>query len=429
MDSSENTHQPAEIAQMMASPSAPPLSRAERREKAVADALRTLIRDLQMEQFGVAGLPSAAELDLQLRLRVKPGDNWSLAFEPSLSGQVLHQLQEAGATREAYRSGHCHCFRCQSSVCEHSAPPGPLSVFRGYSATGVPEWTDLHQVLLESKDERVDRLFAARPEVLAAVQLGHGLKVDQLSSFGRSSKTYSILGQVVVGYLLLPHRRTDPNADRRLAITFQAVETRGRDGAVQVSLNTLAGPLPAADFEELLASDWEPWVYRARELAARALEAIERRAAAARTASRPDDVQAAMRRVPLVLRRLAEFLERGHRQGQRRTRHVEDRRHENRPVHKALDDAREATVEALYHDEKTETWVVCGPQGRTHVFNDEGRHVTSLFLKPEAVQFRLRTRRWRKATGEEGETFRKRITAFPCAASPGGSADRSEGSR
>lgn len=392
-----------------------PLSRAERRSKAVADALRTLIRDVQMDQFGVAGMPAADDIDVHLRVRVKPSDNWALEFDPPLPDQVIRQLQDAGATREAYRAGHCHCFRCGSSTCEHSVPPGSLSVFKGYSATGTPEWTDLHQVFLEARDERVDRLFAGRPDVLAMVQLGHGLRQAQLSSFGRSSKTYSILGQVAVGYLLLPHHRGDVSAERRLALTFQAIETRGRDGAIQVRLNTLAGRLTAEAFDELLASDWEPWVYRARELAARALEAIERRAVSARAGNRPDDVQAAMRRVPVVLRRLAEFLERGHRQGQRRTRHAEDRREENRPVHKALEDAREATAEALYHDEKTQTWVVFGPQGRTHVFNDEGRHVTSLFLKPEAVEFRLRTRRWRRVTPEEAAAFKQR----PLVARPG----------
>ena len=33
-------------------PAAPALSRAERRERAVADALRTLIRDLHLDRFG-----------------------------------------------------------------------------------------------------------------------------------------------------------------------------------------------------------------------------------------------------------------------------------------------------------------------------------------------------------------------------------------
>lgn len=392
-------------------PPARPLSRAERREKAVSDALRTLIRDLQMDQFGAGDLNATGELEMKLRLRVKPGENWMLAFDPPLSDQVAGQLQEAGAVREVYRTGFCHCFRCGSSACEHSVPPGALSVFKGYSATGLPEWTDLHQVFVEARDERVDRLFAARPGVLAMVQLGHGLRQAQLSSFGRSSKTYSILGQVAVGYLQLPHRHADAGGDRRLALTFQVVETRGKDGAIQIRLNTLAGRLTATEFEELLASDWEPWLYRARELAVRAIEAIERRAASARSTNRPEDAQAAMRRVPVVLRRLAEFLERGHRQGQRRTRHVEERRQENRPVHKALEDAREAGIGALYHDEKTETWIVCGPQGRTHVFNDEGRHVTSLVLKPDAVAFRLRTRRWRRATVEEAAAFKQRPLA------------------
>ena len=127
---------------------------------------------------------------------------------------------------------------------------------------------------------------------------------------------------------------------------------------------------------DLLASGWQAGVYRARETAAAAVEAIERRARGA-------DAQAAreaMKQVPVVLRRLAESLDRSGRQDSRRTRHAEERRTQQRPVHKALDDVRDASPEKWFFDEKAGTAVVCGPQGRAHAFSPNGRHVTSFSL-------------------------------------------------
>jgi hypothetical protein len=110
-----------------------------------------------------------------------------------------------------------------------------------------------------------------------------------------------------------------------------------------------------------------------------------------------------------VLKRLSESLERGQRQTMRRTRHVEERRLTQRPVHKAMDDVRTAHRDAMFHDEKSKTTVVYGEQGRAHAFNKQGRHVTSFVLKPAAVAFRMRTERWRPLTPDEVDEFRARI--------------------
>lgn len=389
-------------------PGSPRLPRVERREKAVADALRSLIRDTHLERSGTAE-PRQADLSLHISLRVRPAENWTIDFEPRLSEQIGHQLDEACTARGVYSPGRVYCFRCDDAWCGHTVPPSALSVFRGYGETGLPEWQDLHQALVEARDERVARLFEGRPEVVALVQLGHGLRERQLSSFGRSSKTYALLGQVVAGYFRPPPAAAEPGFPDRLAMTFQVVETRDAAGRTCVRLNVLTRLRDGSDLDELFASDWEPWVHRARELAAHAVETIERRVQAARASGRSEEVQAAMRRVPAVLKRLAEFLERGHRQERRRTRHVEQRRQENRPVHKALEDARDALPDAVFHDEKTHTAVICGPQGRAHVFNAEGRHVTSFVLGPDAVAFRLRTERWRRATPDEAAALKKRI--------------------
>lgn len=407
-------------------PEARRLSRAERREKAASDALRTLIRDLHMERFG-ATPPRSEEVGLSLRLSAAPGRNWELKFDPPLADQLLSRIEDAQAGRGVYIRGRVYCFRCESSGCEHAVPPTPLSVFAGYTPTGCPEWRDLAQVLIEGKDERVDRLFGARPETVARLHLGHDLKVRQLSSFGRSSKTYAILGQVVAGYFRLPPGETKKAGADRLAITFQAVETRSPDGAPRMELNVLAFPHDGLTVEELLASGWEPAVRRACTLAERALKDIEWRAAAARGGERHDEYRRIMGRVPVVLRRLAESLERSQRQMNRRTRHVEERRQDRRPVHKAIPDALAAPDEAFYFDEKTGAMIVCGDQGRAHVFSLEGKHVTSFILRPAAVEFRLRSRRWRKTEPREAREQRERIrTRLPPEGAASASAPRAQ---
>ena len=77
-----------------------------------------------------------------------------------------------------------------------------------------------------------------------------------------------------------------------------------------------------------------------------------------------------------------------------------------RPVHKAIDDARDAPPESIYVDEKTGTTIACGGQGRAHVFSAEGRHVTSFVIRADAIEFRMRTNRWRAAEPGEVQRFK-----------------------
>jgi hypothetical protein len=273
---------------------------------------------------------------------------------------------------------------------------------------GLPEWRDFAQTLIERKDERVGQLFERMPRLVAAFHAGRDLRERQLAAFGRATTTYSILGQIAAGYFLAGPA-ADPAA--RFALTFQAVETRGAGGGREVRLNMLGGPAGGGErLEGWLASDSGIGVARAREVARRAIAQIERMAEDSGGASDAALLHRAFSRVPAILRRLAESIERGGRQGGRRTRHVEQRRVEDRrPVHKAMDDLAAARADAFFRDEKEETFVVCGPQGRAHVFNTAGRHVTSFVLAPDGAAFRVRTSRWTPADAAEIEALRTEV--------------------
>lgn len=378
-----------------------------RRENAARDALRTYVRDLYFSQFG-ADVPKTGEWTLNFRAVVAPSENWALRFDPPLEFQVAEQLQEWQAARAIYREGRVYCFRCESSVCEHAEPPGALAVFCGYAPNGLPEWSEFAQVLVDARDPRVGGLFHESPDVVTIAQLGGELKKRQLASFGRSSRSYAVLGQVAAGYF-----STDTGTPRtdKVAVTLQLVETRDEHGAFELRLNTLARMPDGGSVLDRLAEGWQPALARARDVALKQVADIQQSVRAARGNGDTEAAKQALRRVPAILHLLADSVARGYRQGLRRTHHAEERRR-MRPVHKALDDAQEASPEHFLVDEKAGTFAVLGLQGRVHIFAPDGRHVTSLRLRPSEVNFRLRTQRWRIATPDEAARVRERIVSF-----------------
>ncbi len=372
-------------------------SRDERRVRAAQDVLRTAIRDLYLGHFGASGnIPP--ELDLHLHLKVRPRDNWELTFAPPLLDQLFPQLADAEAAREVFAVGHVYCFRCESCSCEHSAPSQALQVFRGYDATGRPEWHELAQALIDDKVERIELLYQAPPRVVAHFQPGRQLKGRQLTAFGKSSLSYSILAQVIAGYFDL--------RGERAAITLQVVEGRGRDGQMRLRLNPVFYSATESYLMEWLAAGRNAALFRAIQIAERELAGLEQKVVAARSRRDQEAANQWMGRIPAIMRRLVEAIERGGRQEHRRTRHVETRREDQRPVHKAMEDVARARAEQCYYDEKARTYVVVADRGRAHAFNAAGRHVTSFSIKPSAVSFRVRTERWRPVTSAEWAEFR-----------------------
>lgn len=368
-----------------------------RREEAAANVLRAYIRDLILAACSSDEVPTEP-LGLSLTLEVDPADAFALTFSPgSLREQVLAQVEDRTARVGAFVPGHVYCYRCHSSQCEHSQPPEPGTVFEGYGTTGVPQWKELGQVLLDLREERVHQIYARPPAVVARVMTGKSLKADQLPSFGRASKTYSLLGQVVAGYFLLPEEER-MSADR-CAMTFQFVETRRARSAPALHVNLVATLPDGADLAGLFATGWASWVDRAYRVAARTVLRMQQQLAERDGAGQPS-TGAILGRIPRVMSQLAASLDRGYRQAERRTPHVEQRRRV-RPVQNAVEDTKAARPEQILHDEKTGRIVVCGGHGRFHVFTPDGKHLTTFQGGPDTVAFRLRTERWRPMTEEE----------------------------
>ncbi len=381
------------------------LSRSARRAMAAQDALRALIRDAVEHELAPHRLPDG-NLDLRLHLQVTPRDEWRLKFLPSLRRQILDQVGDLIVEREVYLAGRVYCFRCESSLCEHAAPPSAQQVFRGYGSTGEPEWHELAQSFIQAGDERVDRLYQRTPQVVALVVTGRELKAEQLSSFGRSSKSYALLGQVVAGYF--EREKVAGVEDVRFALSFQFVETRTASGQVALRVNPVGRVPGGGDLSELYAEGWGEWIHRAQRKAVDELEDMARRINDAGE-ERSKTARATLVRLPKVMRRFAASLDRGHRQTRRRTKHAEQRRQERRPVQKAIEDASAISDSDLLYEERTDAVVVPGAQGRIHVFSREGKHMTSFTGKSGTVESRVRSQRWRPLELEMAAAFRERL--------------------
>lgn len=387
-------------------PVPPKRSRSERREQAVCDALRTLMRDLYLEKFGK--IPSREkEIPVTLHMKLRASEDWALEVVPFMRDQIGAALEDAEAECNLYEPGAVYDFYEDQAHTTASTPPSALSVFKGYNSLGVPQWQDLSQMFIDAADERVSDLYEKPPRVLACLQYGKELTKEQLSTFGKSSKTYAVLAQVVAGYFVLPNSGNNSQQEDRLALTFQIVESRDTNRHVKLYLNVLSF-VPWPRLQERFSEGWEPGIARACQSLRHSLSNLEKKVNHLRQAGKLEDASHALKKIPELMRRLMGSLERTDRQGRRRTYHAEDRK-KQRPTQKALEDARGASAQQLFFDVKTNAWIACGEHGRAHVFSTEGRHVTSFVLKPDSIAFRVRTHRWRELTPEEVSTFQQQI--------------------
>jgi hypothetical protein len=356
------------------------------------------------EMFGFRA-EQTRPFSLNLKVVIEPGSPWRVKADPPLTEQIREAVREMATEADIYKPGRVYCYHCESSECAHSAPPRPGSVFGGYSATGLPRWPEFVQMLLELKHPKVDLLYEnPGRDVAAAFVEADFLKDRQLNVFGRLSKTYDILGQVFFGFL---HLRPAGNAKEaeRVAFTLQAVETRRLDGTQRLELNVLGRLWDESAAIDAFKSPYEFRVSKVFSDTRRRIHQLAGKGANKRGNSSADSEAERCAAVERILRRTAHSLEQIGRQTHRRTAHAEERRVDNRPTSKAWEDAAGAAADHIYWDVHRHTVVVLGPRNRIHIFNPEGRHVTSLLLEAEAVRGRLRRGRWRPLADEALEQF------------------------
>ena len=96
-----------------------------------------------------------------------------------------------------------------------------------------------------------------------------------------------------------------------------------------------------------------------------------------------------------------------------RTRHArEERARGDRPIAAALKDVRRAELDAFLVDAESDAIVVVGPHLRTHVFNREGKLITSINCEGDEVRKKIKVKRWRPALADEVELFLEAVNSF-----------------
>jgi hypothetical protein len=383
----------------------PPNERLQQALKLLADEVRERLERHPLGHL-VAGRGDRIDLHLPVPTALKEG---TLERAGRAAGEAVQEaIQSLVAHSAHFQPGRVFCLRCQSAACEHSAPAGNRQVFTGYASTGVPRFADLGQWLLARRDPRVDLLYRETPQLLATVSPGAELTGELMPMFLQNEPGgvggYHLHGQVAVGWY-----PTGPigNGHREpLAVSFQVISSRARNGRRRFGLNVI-GTGPAGQplehlYDRIGEIPWSGSVRWAQAVLASIEHQLER---APRTPPHVVD-----QRIEGLIAALARRLEKGWRGEERKTQHARVRHREgDRPTRMALADFARATPENLLFDTRRETLVVIGDRGRAHVFNREGKLVTSIRYNPAVIEKRRQNGMWRPAAREEVEEVRQRL--------------------
>lgn len=378
-----------------------PLSPAARAERVVRD-LRVLTHQLGHElPGGVAQMPAAISLALELQLSKEGGDKQA-------SAQLIKGLQEtllqARQAQAPFPTGRVPCFRAGHADGPQSLPPTATSVFNGHAATGKPTWIEFTSLCLERRDPRVSALYRDPPAVIGLVQEADDLGEALLPEFHAQGQGYQVLGQVAVG--LVPGPALGVAGDvGRVAFSLQVVSVSG-PGGDRLYLNPVGVDERALLEAAQGGSDRAEGLLKAIKSARRRLRAVKRRQITHRERNQrgPDVAQ--------VLHRTKVEVERALSPDRRRTQHAQDRHQSGqRPTLSAVGDATAAPLERLLEDTQRKTIVVLGPKGRAHIFSKDGRHVTSLKLEPGELERKTIRRRWRPLSEAQARQFQASLSA------------------
>ena len=323
--------------------------------------------------------------------------------------------------RASFRPGRVHCLRCGSADCDHAPLPSERSTFAGYGPSGVPRFLDLPQWLMERGDARAATLYGEDgprrlDRVVAVAASGEELTSGLLDVYRDQAADYRLHGQVSAGWF----RATDTRGHGTpIAATFQVVSSRPPGNRRRLGLNVLVqgpGGEPAEHLYDRLGEI--PWTTEVR-WAQSVLTSIERNLSGAggqgagRKKSRKGKGggEAAMAhaeaRITGLLDGLARRLEKGRRAKERRTRHAEERHGQgDRPTRMALTDLAQAKDEDVLLDTQKRTFVVLGERGRAHVFNRQGKIVTSVRYSTDAIERRRSGGRWKPLPKDEVAALR-----------------------
>lgn len=379
--------------------------RAVRALREIESLARAICKDL-----GVAGrdeLP-LEEIILPLSVRLDPHGGTQEAAERLMDG-LAGRIYEAVKGAVAFRPGHVYCFACDEPACACSKPGDLRETFAGYTATGRPVWRGFGNLCLDLKHPKVDKLYGAEAEVVVLGLTGDELTGELLDGFGRDSRTYKVLAQIVAGFLPANLKPSSDEEGERRVLTLQLVETSSGQRAKRIRLNVIG--LERDALVELADRDPAGPAEAVRQILGATRQRLGglSRTLAERELRDPLTADAAELVTPIAVRMRSD-LARALKPIRHRTDHAKNRHRDgDRPTASAINDARKAADTALFRDMRRETVVVIGPRGRAHVFNDGGQHVTSLSLSPGELDKKTSQGRWQPLAPFQVVVFREAL--------------------
>ena len=376
------------------------------RDERIRQALQLLIDEVReridRHPLGhlVAGRGERIDLHLSLPTAFRDGQL------PKVAEEAAEALQEAVQAllqhSSLFRPGRVLCLRCQTAVCEHSAPADGRQIFAGWGPAGLPRFVDFGQWLLQRRDPRLDLLYRDPPQRVAVVVPEAELAGGLIPAFRQREDSYRIHAQVTAGWY---QARDSSGVRRPFAVSLQLISTRAARQGRRFGVNVV-GTGPGGEpleklYDQLGGIPWGDAVRWAQGVLVGIEEAKQ---------------EATEKRLAGLAQALARRLEKDARGAERRTQHGQQRHAEgDRPTRMALADLSRATPENLLYDIRRETLVVVGDRGRAHVFNLAGKLVTSVRYNPGVIEKRRKNGLWRPAAAEEVRKVRAQVEAVAAA--------------
>ncbi len=366
---------------------------------------------------------------ITLEVPIRRGKDRLAAFTTELGSAMDAAVLSLVSEREVAESGRAFCLRCSSASCEHGAP-APKQVFTGYGPSGLPQFEDYSQAMLDLGDDGMPELFGASGRVVSRLWTELELSQHLLPAFQESENGYRVLGQVTAGWYWLPSSWEDEarakGHSRKFALSFQIALIDVPGQPRRLALNTIGTSPTEEPLESLHDAFGEvPWE-EARRWCRLALGDVERslrrlppskaKAVVIPKGEVADAEQVWHQRTLKILAGFERRLMRRERAKGRKTQHAESRRKEKRPTGHALADLAAAPDSAVMKDTRKGTFVVLGDRGRTHIFNGTGRLVTSIVYGTDAIEKRMTKGFWVGADGGEIGHLRKVVAAAGVAA-------------
>lgn len=330
----------------------------------------------------------AVEMTIQLPLRRGGIKAAAESLVTKLRADLEKRVMDAGLVVP----GRIWNFASESFDSPWSRPEDPRHVLVGYGLEGRPRWADLVTLAIERKHEAVEQLLSGREGAVAFAERGDAITEGVKPAFEPESIPFRLVGQLVCGLF------ESTEAGRRVALTVQVLAAPSENNGERL----LCHPVSAVDLADLP----DPNIRKILSNFETQLIECAKKLEGKRASGETPDVQEEV--LPL-LRELARRLSQDAKNRTRKTEHARDRGDEGRPTTMAFPEARSARDHHIYMDNEESTIVVVGKKGRIHVFSPDGRHVTSVVMPPPNVRQRVKSGRWRLASGDERNAFRNAL--------------------